>query len=292
MLLLDNLKNKKQFSKLDLSIVDYILENPKEVTDLTIEELAKVTYTSPSSIVRLCKKLGVKGYSDFRIKLASEINSFLIDNIRIEVDMPIKVNSSFNTITKTFLNLHYQALLDTYNILDKNVVEEAVDLIYKADCISINGNGPSLIIAQDFGWKLSKLGIPVISSPLDGFDNFMKIRNSKTEVGIIISNYGNGHSVKKWMNTYKNNGTKVIMICSNKNSLTFKKADVKILIGSNEKDRVTKLGAFASRTTMLYVLDIMYSMIFLKDYSLNIRQQIQFKEFLKSTSEYEDYKKE
>ncbi|WP_334220792.1 hypothetical protein [Paenibacillus sp. JJ-100] len=35
-------------------------------------ELAKLTYTSASTIVRLCKKLGTQRYPDFQLKLALE----------------------------------------------------------------------------------------------------------------------------------------------------------------------------------------------------------------------------
>ncbi|MGF9697652.1 MurR/RpiR family transcriptional regulator [Paenibacillus sp. MABNR03] len=50
--------------------VDYILSNPEVVFDSTAHELAQATYTSLLTIVRLCKKLGTKGYPDFQLKLA------------------------------------------------------------------------------------------------------------------------------------------------------------------------------------------------------------------------------
>ena len=288
MLLLEKLKDKEQYSNLDLAIVNYVLENPKSVTDMTVGELAKATFTSPSSVVRLCKKLGMKGYADFRIKLATEINTFLINEEKVEVDMPIRPNADFNEVTKTFLNLHYQALVNAYNILNQETINEAVELIYPANVIDIRGYGPSLLIGQDFGYKLELIGLPVVSSALTGFDNFPRNRKSKNCVGIIVSNYGLGDGVRDWMTSFKACGFKVIMICSNKNSKTFKEADVKILLESNEADRTEKLGAFASRTAASYVLDIIYALIYKKDYNQNVKFQYEHSKIVKNLNRYKE----
>ena len=288
MLLLERLKDKEQFSDLDLAVVNYVLDNPKEVTDMTVGELARVTYTSPSSIVRLCKKLGMKGYSDFRIKLATEINAFLINEEKIETEMPIRPNADFNEVTKTFLNLHYQALVNTYNMLDQKAINEAVELLYNAQSISIKGFGPSLLIGQDFGWKLDCIGFPITSSALSGFDTVRITRNTTRNVGVIVSNYGIGSGVRDWMYSFKSTNTKVIMICSNKNSKTFQQADVKILLESNEEDRTQKLGAFASRTAATYVLDIIYALIYQKDYNLNVKYQYEYGKIIRNLHRYKE----
>ncbi|WP_458125721.1 MurR/RpiR family transcriptional regulator [Paenibacillus sp. Z3-2] len=68
--LLQKLKYASQLTAQEKHIVDYILNNPEVVFDSTAHELAQQTYTSSSTIVRLCKKLGTKGYPDFQLKLA------------------------------------------------------------------------------------------------------------------------------------------------------------------------------------------------------------------------------
>lgn len=289
--LFEKLKNKKRFSSLDLAIVNYVLTYPRDVPNLTIEELAKATYTSTSSIVRLCKKLDMKGYADFRIKLATEINTFLINEERIEVDMPIVPGANFEDISKTFLNLHYQALLDAYNILDKDAIMAAAKLLYEADYIETRGIGPSLLVAEDFAYKLGKIGMPVVSKSLTGFDTFMRIKKAKNPVALIVSNYGTGTIVSDWIKMFKANDTKIIMLCSNKNSLSLKKADVKLLLETNEKDRSNKMGSFASRTAMNYVLDIIYAIIYIKDYNLNVKEQYKHGELINSLDRYRNEKK-
>ena len=87
-MLFNKLKEYKDYTYNEKAVIDYILENPNKVINLSVEELAKVTYSSTACIVRLAKKLGMKGYSDFKIKLALELNSAIINEKRIEINMP------------------------------------------------------------------------------------------------------------------------------------------------------------------------------------------------------------
>ena len=89
-MLIEELNDRKRFTKAEQEVVSYILDNPQKVTKLTIEQLATVTFSSNSSIVRVCKKVGTKGFSDFKIQLAREMSSFVTDGVRVEADIPIE----------------------------------------------------------------------------------------------------------------------------------------------------------------------------------------------------------
>lgn len=66
MSLLYKLEYQGNFTDLEKGIANYIV-------DLKIIDLAEITYTSPSTISRFCKKLGEKSYNDFRIHFASSV---------------------------------------------------------------------------------------------------------------------------------------------------------------------------------------------------------------------------
>lgn len=69
-MLIQKMKYMKNLTTQEKSNVDYILKQPGMVFEVTAQELARLTYTSSSTVVRLCKKLGVKGYPDFHLKMA------------------------------------------------------------------------------------------------------------------------------------------------------------------------------------------------------------------------------
>ncbi len=71
--LLYKLEYQDNFTDLEKGIANYILDHKDYIVDLKITDLAEITYTSPSTISRFCKKLGEKSYNDFRIHFASSV---------------------------------------------------------------------------------------------------------------------------------------------------------------------------------------------------------------------------
>ena len=71
--LLVRLKEQKPFaSPAERNIIDYIQGDPRAVMSLSIRGLAEATFTSPSTIVRFCRKLGCSGYKEFQRELVFE----------------------------------------------------------------------------------------------------------------------------------------------------------------------------------------------------------------------------
>ena len=59
-------------SKTEKKIADYILQNPKEVSRMTISEIANELKFADSTVFQFTKKLGYKGFRDFRNDLLTE----------------------------------------------------------------------------------------------------------------------------------------------------------------------------------------------------------------------------
>ncbi|KHD43869.1 MurR/RpiR family transcriptional regulator [Streptococcus hongkongensis] len=54
------------FSQAESLAVRYIINHVEELEKISIQALAKETFTQPSTIVRIAKKLGFKGWVDFK----------------------------------------------------------------------------------------------------------------------------------------------------------------------------------------------------------------------------------
>ena len=65
MLLGDKLRLQEGLTNTEKRIADYILQNINDVPSLTIEVIAKHTYTSHSSVIRLAKRWGMKDLKVF-----------------------------------------------------------------------------------------------------------------------------------------------------------------------------------------------------------------------------------
>ena len=65
--MLTMLKYKEELSMAERVVLDYLIENKESIKDFSVEKIAEAAYTSPASVVRMCKKLGYKGFKDFKI---------------------------------------------------------------------------------------------------------------------------------------------------------------------------------------------------------------------------------
>ncbi|GKS55157.1 hypothetical protein EMLAB_17720 [Enterococcus mundtii] len=66
MLIEEKLTQQETFTTNEKRIADYLRMNLEAAVYMTIEELAKETYTSHSAIIRFCKKIGYSGFKEFR----------------------------------------------------------------------------------------------------------------------------------------------------------------------------------------------------------------------------------
>ena len=65
MLLQDKMRHTK-FSTSEQIVVDFMLDQQEHLKDYSTTMIAQETYTSPSILVRISKKLGFSGYSEFK----------------------------------------------------------------------------------------------------------------------------------------------------------------------------------------------------------------------------------
>ena len=73
--LLTLMAHADEFSSTEQNIAHFIKENPNEVADMSVRELANQTFSSALSIVRFCKRLGFNGFKDFQRELLMDMAS-------------------------------------------------------------------------------------------------------------------------------------------------------------------------------------------------------------------------
>lgn len=65
-MLIEKLKDQKNFTNHEKDVARYILENPDKIPEMSTGELAKASYTSKATIVRFVQKLDFKNYQEFK----------------------------------------------------------------------------------------------------------------------------------------------------------------------------------------------------------------------------------
>ena len=57
---------RDSISPTERTIADYLLDHPESAMECGVHELAERTFSSASTIIRMCRRIGFDGYKDFR----------------------------------------------------------------------------------------------------------------------------------------------------------------------------------------------------------------------------------
>ena len=69
-MIIERLSDETRFTATEKKVIEFIQEHPRVVTNLSLDDLAAACFTSQASIIRLCKKLGTKGFSKSSLHLS------------------------------------------------------------------------------------------------------------------------------------------------------------------------------------------------------------------------------
>lgn len=249
-------------------IAEYLLRNPREIVDLSIHELARRTFSSSSSIVRLCHRLGFAGFKEFRKAMTMELA--VREQSQKEGAKELSRSDSLDEIIEKITYKNIMSLEDTKNLMDVNTLRECLWLIRKARFIYLFGLGASLCAAKDAYLKFLRLNKPCIINE-DWHSQLLQARNASAEdLGIVISYSGNTLEVIECMKALKANGTPIIAITRCMNTPVSEMADQRLFTTANES--TFRSGAMSSRISQLNIIDILYTALANSQYEESLEQ--------------------
>ncbi|MDD8048986.1 MAG: MurR/RpiR family transcriptional regulator [Thomasclavelia sp.] len=259
-------KQLNTYSKGEQEIINYIINNQSEFTNMTITLLASKTYTSNGTIIRLCQKLGFKGYKDFKIEMIKELESKKYLNETIDFSSPFYDLQNTNEIVKNMASLYKESIDVVLSNLDVNKLEKIVNEISEASRVFIYATGDTSITVKAFINKLTKLNIYIINANENGEAIANSINTTSNDLALFIS-YKGKNVFDKCTSLLKNNGTKIVSITANDNSVISKYSDYTLLISDKEHD--SKIATFYSQFVFEYILNTIYALLFSKNYKIN-----------------------
>lgn len=264
------------FSNSENSIIHFLLENPDFVKEATTKDIAKETFTSSSTVVRLAQKLGFQGYNDFRMEFLASSRLSNTSLIAVDANFPFNKEDSIREIANNLTQLTTDAINETNSFLAIDKMEEAVELLAGADFIDIYCAGANQHLAYNFMLDMRRLDKEV---SLSENHQELKIRATSSNpqrVSLVISYTGETKEVVEYCQILKNTGSPMICITSVGNNTISDLCDLTLNIVSREK-MFSKIGTFSSRVSILLILDILYAGIFAQNYDENIEKTIQRK---------------
>lgn len=158
----------KNLSELDIKIVHYIIEHIDDVLEKGVRGVAKDNYTSPSTIIRLAKKLGYTGFIDFYYQL---------------IPMVKKTEGSQIDNDEDFLRISQK---DFFKENSKEDIDRFIQQVFhlKQKYIFIYATGFSAIAAEYLYKKLLVLGKKTVIAT--GTDSIGVFENNLEDIGALI----------------------------------------------------------------------------------------------------------
>lgn len=240
-------------------VVKFIEKNQKEIIHLSITEVAERSNTSESTVVRLCKRLGYKGFQDMKIHFAKEVIA-----PEKQIHEVIEKDDDVLLIKKKIFQSNIQALYDSLEVCNDEQLEKAVQVISKANLIEFYGTGGSGAVAIDAHHKLLKLGIKSFAYTDTTLQAMSASVLDDKDVVIGISHTGSNIDVLHAMKLAKDAGATLICITSSSKSPITQISDVVLQTAS--KETLFRTDAISSRIAQLTIIDILIAALAIDNY--------------------------
>lgn len=272
MSLIEQLNHMDDFTDAEKAIIQFILANPGNITaDTTAAQIAENAYSSASTVVRLCKKLGYSSFADFKMKFITHYQQHEDAVLYIDATIPFKSSDSQKQVLKQLNELSIITLNQTFSLIDFDSYDRIINILTSAKCIDIYGAGPNVKLLYDFAIKMGSIHRQVrISS--DHHQQLVCAASKFTDhCAIIISYSGEKALTLQYASLLKKNNIPTISITNNNhNSLTAMTNEHLYLASSeNIAYKNTKIGSFSSGISILTLMNYLYAGVFLHDYDKN-----------------------
>ncbi|MEN0647709.1 MurR/RpiR family transcriptional regulator [Caldifermentibacillus hisashii] len=240
-----------RLSEKEKKIADYILNNPENIIHNTINDVAEDLNVADATVFRFCKRIGFKGFQAMKITLAAEI----IEPIQ-QIHEEISESDDERTVMEKVFQSNIHTLKSTLNLIDETAIEQAVDLLLKADRVDFYGTGGSAVIAMDAYHKFIRTGIKVFTFMDSHFQIMSASQLTKHDVAVVISHSGTNKDTINILKTAKRNGAKIIGITGYPKSPLAKNSDVVLYTSAEETEYRSE--ALSSRIAQLSLIDALY----------------------------------
>lgn len=257
------------FSNSERIIVDYILDKQDEIKDYSTKMVADETYTSPSTLIRISKKLGFNGWNDFKTAYLSEVDYLSKHFQSIDPNLPFTNQDTIMNIASKIANLHAESAKDTLSLIQHDSLQKAVQILRKSKEIRIFAVANLNYIGEEFVFKLNRIHKKAYICPTQ--DNIFQDAAMTTpdECAICISYSGETPTLLEPVCHLKKNKVPIIAITSVGDNHLSKAATVTLNITTRERS-FSKIAGFSSLESISIVLDILYSCLFSLNYQANL----------------------
>lgn len=239
-------------------IANYVLDNLQQVVYYSVTDLAYEVGVGETTVLRFCRKIGMKGYQEFKLMIAQNLAS---------VEEEGESDNLIDTIAQNTIN----GLKETASMIHEGDLKNAIETINKAKSLHFFGLGTSGITAMDAKTRFLRIGVPsdaIIDSHLQAMSSATL---TEDDVVVALSVSGSTRDLLESLEIARENGAKIIAITYYKRSPITQFADLVLTGGAKESPLGG--GSLIAKISQLYVIDILCTGLELLDENKSLRMK-------------------
>jgi len=244
-------------------IAAYILADPERILSSPIADIRSGSGASVGSIVGFCRKLGLKGFADFKICLARELAQSGFPSLGPTAP---KDGSIFENV----FHFHAQSLMETLQINGEAILREAAGLLEKARRIEFFAIGISYPVAYTARCKFRLIGLPASTEYDSHLQLIAATQLRRGDVAFAISCSGSTRETVQCLEVAKAKGATTICLTNSMKSEITRHADLALFATPSEIKYFQ--APMASRITQLAVVDALFVAVALRHKNRTIEQ--------------------
>ena len=241
-------------------IADRVLASPHEAVKMTVKELAILSDTVPSAVVRFCKRVGAGGFSDFKIRLSGELGS----KVSGAAMLPVQKDDTPAVVFQKVFASGVNTLQDTLAMMDTAQTEKILDTLQQATRIVFFGVGTSSVVATDAQYRFAQLGIATAACTDILFMNVTAANLKPGDVAVGISHSGNTKATVNALRRAKKAGAVTVGISSFVDSRLVKECDYSMIAFSDDQNYPVE--AVSARIAHICIIDALMMALAARNY--------------------------
>ncbi|MGX7148647.1 MurR/RpiR family transcriptional regulator [Enterococcus ureasiticus] len=242
-------------------VAEYILNNTSAVINMSAQELAKKSGSSPAAIIRFCRSIKVSGFTGLKLLLSANLG-----NVDTQMYTEVENGETTAAIKEKLQHRLIHVLERTNENLEDQAIDQSVEELESAEIIFVYGLGASSLVAQDIYQKFTRLGLSVFFT-MDHHLFASAIGTNRLKgIFIGISHSGTNQETNALADLAIEKGLSVIGLTADADSALSQKSSILLLtpIGG---EAPLRSAATVSLTAQLYVVDVLFFAYAAKNYN-------------------------
>lgn len=241
-IIFDRISQMERYAtKQEKVIIQFLRTHPvKEMVLMSITEFSEQAGVGDATMLRFCRKLGLKGYSEFRFLLSQSSG---------------ETSGSVENDADEALGHMVAALRSSHEMLNQGEVRKAVDMILSARQLYALGSGNSGLAAQEFCNKVLRYGLLCHCWTDAHFQTIAASLMESQDVMILFSVSGGTKDMVDIAKHAAQLGVRLVIVTNYVKSPLAKYADALLCVAA--KNAPLDSGSLISKVSQLYAIEVL-----------------------------------